>query len=304
MAAKKHGLGKGLDALFVDNNTEDGAITALKLSDIEPNRNQPRTAFDDSALNELADSIRAYGVIQPIVVRPLDKGGYQIVAGERRWRAARRAGLSEVPVVIRDLDEEQTLEIAIIENLQREDLNLVEVAQGYRALMDNFGMTQEQVAEKVGKSRSAVANTVRVLNLSDEVRELVAAGDLTLGHAKALLAFQDKPSQIAMAKAIMNDGLLVRDIERIASGRKGKSSRKKGRAEPDAKSCGAWGNSMWKEIELALEQEYNRKVKITPKGNRYIVEMEFYGDRDMMDFLKPLFKKHGVTIKGEDMEHA
>ena len=165
---KKGGLGKGLDALFMDNETADSGIVTLRLSEIEPNKDQPRKVFSEESLNELADSIKEHGVLQPLLVRPLSTGGYQLVAGERRWRAIRMEGLREVPVVIRDMDEEQAMEIALIENLQREDLNAIEEASGYKMLMERYGMTQEQVAKRVGKSRPAVANALRLLNLPSQ----------------------------------------------------------------------------------------------------------------------------------------
>ena len=169
-AVKKGGLGRGLDALFNENATDEKGVVTLRLSEIEPNRNQPRTSFDEEALSELADSIEKHGLIQPIVVRPTSSGVYQIVAGERRWRASRMAGLSEVPVVIKELDDQKYYEIALIENLQREDLNAVEEAQGYRTLIDTYGLTQEQVAESVGKSRSAVTNALRLLKLNEKLK--------------------------------------------------------------------------------------------------------------------------------------
>ena len=162
--ARKGGLGKGLDALFIDNNTGDGGTVTLRVSEIEPNRDQPRRYFDESALAELADSIRQHGVLQPLVVRPLAGGGYQIIAGERRWRACRMAGVSEVPAVVREMTDVEAMEIALIENLQREDLNIMEEAAGYRTLMEEHGMTQDQVASRVGKSRPGVANALRRLN--------------------------------------------------------------------------------------------------------------------------------------------
>lgn len=176
--AKKGGLGKGLDALFMDNETVDsGGVVTLRLSQIEPNRDQPRKIFSEEALNELADSIREHGVLQPLLVRPLPGGSYQLVAGERRWRASRMAGLQEVPVVIREMDEEQAMEIALIENLQREDLNAIEEATGYKQLMERYGMTQEQVAKRVGKSRPAIANALRLLNLPQKVMDMVGEGE-------------------------------------------------------------------------------------------------------------------------------
>ena len=189
MAAKKGGLGKGLDAIFSENDMEDqNSAVAIKISEIEPNRAQPRKDFDEESLAELADSISEHGVLQPILVRPLIGGGYQIVAGERRWRAARMAGVQEIPAVVRDLSESQVMELALIENLQREDLNPLEEAGGYSALIETYGFTQEEVARTVGRSRPAVANALRLLTLPESVRDMVERGELSAGHARTLLA--------------------------------------------------------------------------------------------------------------------
>ena len=174
-----------MDALVVDNSTDQAEISTLAITEIEPNRDQPRKQFDPTALSELADSIKEYGVLQPLVVRPLPDGSYQLVAGERRWRASRMAGLSSVPVVIRELTDSQAMELALIENLQREDLNAIEEAAGYRELMDRFGLTQEQVAQRVGKSRPVITNAMRLLNLPEDAREMVVDGRLSAGHARA-----------------------------------------------------------------------------------------------------------------------
>lgn len=213
--AKKGGLGKGLDALFMDNETADSGIVTLRLSEIEPNKDQPRKVFSEESLNELADSIKEHGVLQPLLVRPLSTGGYQLVAGERRWRASRMAGLREVPVVIRDMDEEQAMEIALIENLQREDLNAIEEASGYKMLMERYGMTQEQVAKRVGKSRPAVANALRLLNLPHKVMEMVEEGEVSPGHARALLAFEDADQIVEVAQKVKTGKYSVRDIEKM-----------------------------------------------------------------------------------------
>jgi len=288
--AKKTGLGKGLDALFIDNTTSDSQVSELKVSQIEPNTNQPRRDFDMGALQELADSIREHGVIQPLVVRPLEKGGYQIVAGERRWRAARMAGLTQMPVVIRELDDAQTLEIAIIENLQREDLNVVELAQGYKALMDEYGMTQEQVAEKVGKSRPVVANTVRMLQLPPTVLEYIRRGEISKGHAKALLSLEDAPLIEETARRVLKEGMLVRDIEKLAQKKKvgaGNSTMKKAYSAPEE---AAWADNYYKEMEIALEAELGRKVKILSHGKKSTLELEFYNNEELADLAARLTK--------------
>ena len=188
MAGKLGGLGKGLDAIFIENDTNDSNNNVfLKISDIEPNRDQPRKDFNEEALRELADSIATHGVLQPLLVRPLAGGGYQLVAGERRWRASRMAGLSEVPVIIREMTDSEMTQIALIENLQREDLNSVEEALGYKSLMDAYNLTQDEVAKAVGKSRPAVANVMRLLNLPEEIQSMLKEGEISAGHARALL---------------------------------------------------------------------------------------------------------------------
>lgn len=268
----KKGLGKGLDALFADNATDvgQGAQVTLRLSEIEPNREQPRRNFDEEALEALAQSIKENGVLQPLVVRPIEGSErYQLVAGERRWRASRMAGLSEVPVVIKDLDDRATLEIAMIENLQREDLDPVEEAQGYRALMDGFGLTQEEVAGKVGKSRPAVANSLRLLSLPEDLLGMVSSGELSEGHARALLACEDEAQMRRIAQETVKNGLTVRTVEKLV-----KPSRQKENVAPRRDVSGY-------EIEQALSERLGRKVKVSRgrKGGR--LEIEFYGEDDL-----------------------
>ena len=220
--ADKKGLGRGLDSLF-DINTEDSGVTEVMLSEIEPNRDQPRKDFDEQALNELAASIKKHGLIQPILVRAKQSGGYEIVAGERRWRASRIAGLRTVPVVVREMSERQVMEVALIENLQREDLNPVEEALGYRSLMVSYSLTQEQIAETMGKSRSAVANALRLLELDPNETEQLKAGKITAGHARCLLSVE-KGSAIRrdMLKAALS-GASVRELEALAKEAKPKA---------------------------------------------------------------------------------
>ncbi len=276
--AKLGGLGKGLDALFVDNDTKDSGNMMLRLSSIEPNKEQPRKQFDEDALMELADSIRQHGVIQPLLVRPLDNGMYQLVAGERRWRASRMAGLMEVPVVIRDLSDHEAMEIALIENLQRKDLNVIEEALGYQQLMEKYNMTQEKVAERVGKSRPAVANALRLLNLPEQVIDMVKAGEVTAGHARALLKLDDEVEIIDIAKKIQKGRYSVRDVEKITAKKKEEPKTVKEKADP------VWQNSFYKEMELALATELGRKVKVTvsEKGNGSI-ELAFLSKEDLAD---------------------
>ena len=216
MAAKKGGLGKGLEVLFAENSIEEeGKTVSLPISEIEPNRAQPRKQFDDEALAELSASISQHGVLQPLLVRPVAGGSYQLVAGERRWRASRMAGLTEVPVVIREMSDKEAAELALIENLQREDLNPMEEAMGYRTLMETYGLTQEETAKSVNKSRPAVANALRLLHLPDTIAQMVAGGELSAGHARALLAFATEEEQLDAAAAAVDKSLSVRDLERI-----------------------------------------------------------------------------------------
>ena len=213
--AKARGLGRGFDSLFLENsNEENGAVTTMDISQIEPNRSQPRKRFDDDALLSLAESIRVHGVIQPLLVRPTPSGVYEIIAGERRWRASRMVGLSQVPVVVRELDDKQTMQIALIENLQREDLNAIEESLGYQTLMDEYDMTQEEVAKTVAKSRSAVANALRLLALPDSVKKLVEKGDISAGHARAILSFDTEKEMLEIAEKVVKDQLSVRDVEK------------------------------------------------------------------------------------------
>ncbi len=278
MAVKKGGLGKGLDILFDENATDEKGVVTLRLTEIEPNRNQPRSSFDEEALAELADSIQKHGLIQPIVVRPTASGVYQIVAGERRWRACRMAGLIEVPVVIKELDDQNYFEIALIENLQREDLNAVEEAQGYKTLVDTYGLTQEQVAESVGKSRSAVTNALRLLNLDAASLEALKNGEITAGHARALLAVGDLSVRAQMLAAAKM-GASVRELEAIAKGKKDTS--KKTAVKP--------ANNFYNEVALSLKNELGRKVDIKSKGKgKGTITIEFYSDDELADFAKKL----------------
>jgi len=291
--SKRSGLGKGLDALFIDNNTEDGSVTSLKISEIEPNKNQPRSAFDEEPLRELADSIRVHGIIQPLVVRPLEHGGYQIVAGERRWRAARMAGLSEIPVVIRQLADSQTLEIALIENLQREDLNVIELALGYQALTEQYGMTQEQIAEKLGKSRPVIANTIRLLSLPEPIQKHVQTGKISRGHAKALLSLEDDDLIVKVAQQVIADNILVRDIEKMARNRKNPPANTKEKpAGQNQIADPSWGDNYLKEMELALSEALGRKVRITSRGKKSTLELDFYSHTELADIAARLTKSY------------
>ncbi len=288
MAVKKGGLGRGLDALFADNSIEEIASTSavkLKIMDIEPNRDQPRKIFDEDALAELADSIAKHGVIQPLLVRPMPDGSYQLVAGERRWRASRMAGLTEVPVVIKELSDDEAMALALIENLQREDLNAIEEAQGIKALMDTLSLTQDEAAERVGKSRPAVANALRLLKLPDSVIALVSDGKLSPGHARALLGFKDEQDIIETADLIIEKGLTVRDVEKLV---------KKRNKEPKAEKPAARRASYYDEVELALTDFLGRKVKVGTKPGKEsgVLEIDFF-DKDDLTRLADALKSLG-----------
>lgn len=277
MAAKKGGLGKGLEALFAENTVEDEAKpVTLPITEIEPNRGQPRKQFDEAALAELASSIAQHGVLQPLLVRPLPGGGYQLVAGERRWRASRMAGLSQVPVIIREMTDQEAAELALIENLQRQDLNPMEEALGYRTLMESYGLTQEETARAVNKSRPAVANALRLLHLPEPVSQLVSSGKLSAGHARAILAFETPEAQLEAAETAVKGDLSVRALERMA-----KTSRN-GTGEAGAESTRAFSrNSFYDEVELSLSEHTGRKVKVVDKGNKGVLQLEFYGQEDL-----------------------
>ena len=215
--AKNSGLGKGLDALFSDNMTEElGSSTELLLDEITPNREQPRKEFDQEALQELADSIAQHGVLQPVLVRPLLNGGYQLVAGERRFRASMMAGLTTIPAVIREMSDSEAMELALIENLQRRDLNPIEEAQGVKQLMDSYGLTHQEIADRLSKSRESITNNLRLLRLPDEVAQMVADGRLSASHARTLLSFEDEQQIIKIAREAVEKNLSVRSLEKMA----------------------------------------------------------------------------------------
>ncbi len=283
MAAKKGGLGKGLDAIFMENATEDSNHTiTLKLSEIEPNRTQPRKDFSEEAMAELADSISRHGVLQPLLVRPLAGGGYQIVAGERRWRACRMAGVSEVPVVIRDLSDSEVMQLALIENLQREDLSPVEEAMGYQTLIEQYQFTQEEVSKTVGKSRPAITNALRLLSLPQDLLELVSEGKLSAGHARTLLAFPEEESMRQAAKLTVEQGLSVRQLERLAK----KAGEPPSAAQADKRTK---KNTFYNEVELALHDHLGRKVKVSQKAkNKGVLEIEFYSEEDLAELARLL----------------
>ena len=276
MAAKKTALGKDFYSILDDNimGMKEGAATTLRISDIEPRSDQPRKQFARETLEALAESIATYGVLQPILVRPNQnfEGNYEIIAGERRWRAAKMAGLSEIPAIILDGDDLKTAQIALIENVQREDLNVIEEASGYKALIDRFGMTQEEVARQVGKSRPAITNILRLLDLPEEVLLLVGNGDLSAGHARALLGLKNPENMALLARRIVEKGLSVREVENLV--------RRENTAPemelPDI--TGSTQNRVWlKDLERRTRESLGRKVKITKNDKKHSIEL-FYGD--------------------------
>ena len=279
----KKGLGSGLDTLFMDNTNDIQVKKTLRTSEIEPNRDQPRKVFSDEAIAALADSIREYGVLQPILVRPLGTGMYQIGAGERRWRAARMLGLDEVPVNIKELSDLEAMQIAIVENLQRENLNPLEEASGYSELIEKFGMTQEKVAKLVGRSRSAVANAVRLLTLPESVQKMVENGDLSAGHARALLAFDDEELLISTAQKAAGGGLTVRQVEKIAQ--------KSTEETPEKPASDTKIDNYFKEMEISLNETLGRKVKVDYGKNKGALILEFYDKDDLAELASKLAKE-------------
>ena len=282
---KKNGLGKGLDALFLDNAIDEsgGSVSRLPINDIEPNRDQPRKTFDEEALGELSKSIADHGVIQPLLVRPMTDGSYQLIAGERRWRASRMAGLTEVPVVIREMSDSEAMELALVENLQREDLNPIEEARGFQLLMETYALTQEQAASRVGKSRPAVANAMRLLLLPDDVLQMVETGALSAGHARALLGLAQSDDMVALAKQIVEKGLSVRETERLVK----TATQDKPKREKRVKKRDVF----FDEAELAFSEALGRKAKVfLSSGGKGTVEIEFFGKEDLGKLLQ-LFDK-------------
>lgn len=284
MAKKKSelGLGRGLNALLGDpvlQNQGEGSVS-LPISQVEPGLNQPRKRFDPDTLAELADSIRIHGVIQPLTVRRLSSGYYQIIAGERRWRAAKQAGLDEIPAVIIEADDRKVMELGLIENLQREDLNPAEEARGYQTLMAEYGLTQEQVAQRMGKSRPAVTNALRLLNLPEDLMALVEEGKLSAGHARALLGAPNQTLQRQAAKAVLEKGLSVRQTEALV-----KALQREKKEKPQEDNVLA---IYLADIEKNLGSQLGRKVHIQHKGKKGKVELEYYSEDDLDALLRLL----------------
>ena len=276
---KKRGLGKGLDAIFAENTAEttEGAVN-VRIGEIEPNRDQPRKEFDSEALSELADSISQHGVLQPLLLRPMMTGGYRIVAGERRWRAARMAGLTEVPAVIREMSDAEEMLFALIENLQREDLTPLEEARGYRTLIEAQDFTQEEVSQAVGKSRPAITNALRLLNLPEDIQEMLERGEITAGHARTLLSFKTEEGMRLGAKRA-KEGASVRELEALA---KRLNEQKEALAKTPRK------NQYFEEAQLAVGEYLNRKVKVAGTKKKGTLQIEFYGEEDLQNLLHDL----------------
>ena len=285
MAAKERkALGAGLSALFGDLSPGGEEMTTLPLSRIEPREEQPRDFFDEESLQTLADSIARYGVLQPITVRLQNSGYFQIIAGERRWRAARLAGLTEIPVRIIEADDRTTAELALVENLQREDLNPIEEARGYQSLIEDFGLTQEEAAKSVGKSRPAVANALRLLSLSPEVLRLVESGELSAGHARALVPVQDPEVQLLAAKEILSRALSVRKAESLAA----KVLSKKMLSETEPAGSDSEKIDYAKEVSTLLTKKFGRKVRLVEGRKTGKIEMEYYSPDDLETLLSQL----------------
>ena len=288
---KKKSMGRGLSALLDDISPLDeldrikddaSAVNTLRISEIEPNKEQPRRKFDQEGLLQLAESIGQHGVLQPILVAPLEGGGYKIVAGERRWRAARMAGLSEIPAVVKEYPDDVVLQLALIENLQREDLNPVEEAQGYYRLCEEYDLTQEQIAKVVGRSRPAVANALRLLKLEDAVQEMVECGALSAGHARTLLAFPAE-EQYKMAQLAVQRSLSVRELEEMAI----RYSDKKQEAADKAREL-LERDSIYDDVQLRLQQSFGRSAVIKVKQDKGRIELKFGSKEELKDLLERL----------------
>lgn len=282
MAQKKKGLGRGLDDIFLDNHapeTADSGITMVRIGDVEPNADQPRKNFDATELEALAESIGMYGMIQPITVRAVESGMYQIVTGERRWRAARMAGLSEVPVIIIVADDKKAAEMALVENIQRSDLNPIEEALGYAALIEEYGLTQEETAKRIGKSRSAITNALRLLNLPEAVRKMVEENELSTGHAKVLLGLNNQDRMEELANQIIIRDLSVRDTEKLV-----KMMNEPSKTEPEV----IRDVDHTRALELLVQKTLGRTVKISEKGKNHSITIGYSDNEDLETLLKLL----------------
>ncbi len=285
---EKKGLGMGLDALFAANHYDDepeAELLIVPIEKVEPREDQPRQSFDPEALQELSSSIAQYGLIQPITVRKLPNGFYQIIAGERRWRASRMAGLAEVPVRVLEADDRRTAELALVENLQREDLNPIEEARGYRSLMHDYGLTQEETAKSVGRSRPAVANSLRLLSLSAPVMELVEKGELSAGHARALIPIDSETRQLAAAREVIKKALSVRKTERMAARLCRPEENPGEEKKPEAVTV-----DYAAELSEELEKKLGRKVRLVEKNGSGRIELAFYDAEDREKLIGQLRK--------------
>ena len=281
--AKKTGLGRGLDFIFDDNSIETengGGVVTLRISEVEPKHDQPRKNFDNEALSQLADSIAANGVLQPILVRETGSGFYQIIAGERRWRASKLAGLTEIPAIVMEADDLRTAQIALIENIQRENLNAYEEAKAYRALIDQFELTQEEVAGRLGKSRSSITNSLRLLDLPEEISDLLQSDSLSAGHCKALLGLHDRSKLRALAEKIVNNNMSVREAEAAV-----RQANKVKKEEPEIVPVSV---DYVAELEKKVTNLTGRYCKIRAKGQRKTVSIEYGGDGDLEKLLSVL----------------
>lgn len=285
----QRGLGKGLDSLIPTSNNNVSrevkqAETMVKIAKVEPNRDQPRKNFDEDALQELADSIKQFGLLQPILVQDR-KDYYEIIAGERRWRAAKLAGLKEVPVIIRNYTDQEIVEISLIENIQREDLNPIEEAQAYRRLLEEFHLKQDEVAERVSKSRTAVTNSMRLLKLCDNVQQMIIDDMLSTGHARALIPIEDEKLQLQLAQRIFDEKLSVREVEKIVKGILRPETDKPKKEETPQNI-----QYIYQEIENRLKEKLSRKVEITSKGKNGTgkIEIEFYSNDDLDHLIESL----------------
>ncbi len=288
--AKKKGLGKGLGALLTDENSsiDSDSITELKIMDIEPNREQPRRVFDEEALMELADSIKQNGIITPILVHEAQNGYYSIIAGERRWRASKLAGLKTIPAIIKRLDNQKLYEISLIENLQRQDLTPVEEAMGYKKLMEDYDLTQEEVSLKVSKSRSSVANAMRLLNLPDDVLAALEEGKISVGHAKVLLSVQKDDIISDLCRTIYERGLSVRDLEAEIK-KMQKTPKKEKKVDLNIKLA-------FEKIEKNMSSVLGTKVKINDKNNKGKIQIDYYSAEDLERILKIISGREKIDL--------
>ena len=283
--AKNTGLGRGLDSIFLDNTTEEkGGVTVMRVADIEPSRDQPRREFDENALHDLANSIAAHGLIQPIVVRPAQNGYYQIVAGERRWRASKMAGLTEIPVIVRELDDTKAAQVSVIENVQREDLNIVEEATAYRRLLTEFGMTQEELASQIGKNRATIANTVRLLELPEKSLKMLSDGEITPGHARAALSLKDKTRIDELTKTVYYKSLSVRDTEKLAK----RMNRETDRTATAIREKNAGAVDYTAVLAEKMTQRLGKKVEITRIGGTGKLKISFSSDEELDELVAML----------------